>query len=35
MDRLTDEGLRTGTVHLPRRPVQVGVWLRLLRTLLD
>jgi hypothetical protein len=35
MDRLTDEGLRTGTVHLPRRPVHVGVWLRLLRTLLD
>lgn len=32
---LTDEGLRTGTVHLPRRPVHVGVWLRLLRTLLD
>lgn len=35
MDRLTDEGLRTGTVHLPRRPVQVGLWLRLLRTLLN
>ena len=35
MDRLTDEGLRTGTVHLPRRPVHVGVWLRLMRTLLD
>lgn len=35
MDRLTHEGLSTGTVNLPRRPVHVGVWLRLLRTLLD
>jgi hypothetical protein len=35
MDRLTHEGLSTGTVTLPRRPVNVGVWLRLLRTLLD
>jgi len=35
MDRLTHEGLSTGTVHLARRPVHVGVWLRLLRTLLD
>lgn len=35
MDRLTQEGLSTGIVNLPRRPVHVGVWLRLLRTLLD
>ena len=35
MDRLTHEGLTTGMVTLPRRAVHVGVWLRLLRTLLD
>jgi TniQ len=35
MDRLTWEGLTTGMVTLPRRTVHVGVWLRLLRTLLD
>ncbi len=35
MDRRTDEGLRDGTVTLPRRPVHVGLWFRLLRTLLD
>ena len=35
MDRRTHEGLGTGTVTLPGRPVHVGVWLRLLRTLLD
>jgi TniQ len=35
MDRRTHEGLSTGTVALPGRPVHVGVWLRLLRTLLD
>ncbi len=31
MDRRTHEGLTTGTVTLPGRPVHVGVWLRLLR----
>ena len=35
MDRRTHEGITTGTVTLPRRPVHVGVWFRLLRTLLD
>jgi hypothetical protein len=35
LDRLTHKGLATGTVTLPRRTVHVGVWLRLLRTLLD
>ncbi|TMR31737.1 hypothetical protein [Nonomuraea zeae] len=35
MDRLTFQGLTSGTVSLPCRPVHVGVWLRLLRTLLD
>jgi hypothetical protein len=35
LDRLTFEGLTTGAVTLPRRPVHVGVWFRLLRTLLD
>jgi hypothetical protein len=35
MDRFTHEGLTTGMVTLPRRAVHVGVWLRLLRTLLD
>jgi len=35
VDRLTWEGLTTGMVTLPRRAVHVGVWLRMLRTLLD
>lgn len=35
MDRRTHESLTTGRVRLPRRSVHVGVWLRLLRTLLD
>lgn len=35
MDARTHEGLRTGTVSLPRRPVHVGVWFRLLRALID
>lgn len=35
LDRLTLEGFTTGQVTLPRRPVHVGVWFRLLRTLLD
>jgi hypothetical protein len=35
MDRLTWEGLTTGMVTLPRRVVHVGVWLRMLRALLD
>lgn len=35
MDRLTWEGMTTSMVTLPRRAVHVGVWLRLLRTLLD
>jgi TniQ len=35
VDRLTHEGLTTGMVTLPRRAVHVGIWLRLLRTLLD
>ena len=35
MDRLTWEGMTTGMVTLPRRTVHVGVWLRMLRTLLD
>jgi len=35
MDRRTHEGLTTGMVTLPRRSAHVGVWLRLLRTLLD
>jgi hypothetical protein len=35
LDRLTWEGLTTGAVTLPRRHVHVGVWLRMLRTLLD
>ena len=35
MDRRTHEGITTGTVTLPRRSVHVGVWFRLLRTLLD
>lgn len=32
MDRRTHEGITTGTVTLPRRPVHVGVWFRLLST---
>ena len=35
MDARTHQGLRTGAVPLPRRPVHAGVWLRLLRTLID
>jgi TniQ len=35
MDRRTHEGLTTGMVTLPRRSVHLGVWFRLLRTLLD
>ena len=35
LDMLTHQGLITGVVSLPRRGVHVGVWLRLLRTLLD
>jgi TniQ len=35
MDRRTHEGLTTGVVTLPGRPVHLGVWVRLLRTLLD
>jgi TniQ. len=35
LDRLTHEGLTTGTVTLPRRAAHVGVWLRMLRTPLD
>jgi hypothetical protein len=35
IDRLTWEGLTTGMVTLPRRAVHEGVWLRMLRTLLD
>jgi hypothetical protein len=35
MDRLTWEGVTVGRVTLPGRAVHIGVWLRLLRTLLD
>lgn len=35
LDRRTHEGLTTGAVTLPGRTVYVGVWFRLLRTLLD
>jgi hypothetical protein len=35
MDRLMWEGLASGRVTLPGRAVHVGVWFRLLRTLLD
>lgn len=35
MDARTHQALRTGTVTLPRRSVHVGVWFRLLRTLID
>ena len=34
-DARTEQGLRIGTVVLPRRTVHVGVWFRLLRTLID
>lgn len=34
LDRLTVEGIATGSVMLPSRTVHVGEWLRLLRTLL-
>lgn len=32
MDRRTHEGITTGRVQLPRRPVRAAVWFRLLRT---
>jgi hypothetical protein len=35
MDRRTQEGLDTGMVTTPVRPVHLGVWARLLRTLAD
>lgn len=35
LDRLTYQGLTTGRVTLPGRSMHVGVWFRLLRTLLD
>lgn len=35
LDRLTGEGMAKGTVTLPRRSVHVGVWFRMLRTLID
>jgi hypothetical protein len=35
MDSRTHDGMRNGMVSLPRRSVHVGVWFRLLRTLLD
>jgi len=35
MDRRTLEGFDNGALTLPRRTVHVGVWLRLLRSLLD
>ncbi|MBS2966985.1 TniQ family protein [Actinocrinis puniceicyclus] len=35
LDRLTTEGISGGMVTLPRRQVHVGVWFRMLRTLLD
>ncbi|WP_448072685.1 TniQ family protein [Georgenia yuyongxinii] len=35
MDARTHQALHTGTVTLPRRSVHVGVWCRLLRTLID
>ncbi|MGO1851564.1 MAG: TniQ family protein [Microbacterium gubbeenense] len=34
-DARTEEALRTGTVALPRRTVHVGVWFRLLRTIIE
>jgi len=35
LDARTHQGLRTGAVPLPGRPVHAGVWFRLLRTLID
>jgi hypothetical protein len=35
LDRCTHEGVTTGMVTLPGRAVHVGVWFRLLRTLLE
>jgi hypothetical protein len=35
LDRRTGQGLSSGTVTLPGRPVHVGVWFRLLRTLIN
>ena len=35
MDRLTWQGITAGSVTLPGLPVHVGVWLRIMRTLLD
>jgi hypothetical protein len=35
LDRLTHQGMTTGTVTLAGRPVHVGVWFRLLRVLLE
>ena len=35
VDARTHQGLRTGAILLPRRSVHVGVWFRLLRTLID
>ncbi|MCA0291729.1 MAG: TniQ family protein [Actinobacteria bacterium] len=35
MDARTHEALSTGVVLLPRRPVHVGVWFRMLRSLID
>nr|WP_281359026.1 TniQ family protein [Pseudarthrobacter oxydans] len=35
MDRRTWQAITTGSVDLPRYPVNAGVWFRLLRTLLD
>ena len=34
-DARTEEALRTGKVVLPRRTIHVGVWFRLLRTLIE
>lgn len=34
-DARTEQALRTGTVALPRRTVHVGVWFRLLRTVIE
>ncbi len=35
LDRLTAQGMTSGAVALARRAVHVGVWFRMLRTLLD
>lgn len=34
LDALTQEGITTGVVSLPAREVHVGIWLRLLRTMI-